>query len=216
MEDRHQPIRVFISSKQAEFVQERAALLGVIRELPLLSPVVAEEWPAERANPRVRYTADAKKCPIYVGVFGQLYSEPTEREYHAAQEHPLREILIYIKRDTTPEPALGSLLGEMSSRHVVARFTSVNELMSLVERDLWAAVSRMITHYMEVGQGPPVTRSGGASPQRRRWERQRARLGDLGLPGLDIPAEALNWAERLTTMRDTRQSASATRAVRGS
>src|ERR1700726_3692336 len=91
-------IRVFISSKQSEFHAEREALYQVIKRLPLLVPVLAEQWPPQRLEVRGRFLRAVRRSPIYVGLFGCIYSEPTVLEYEAAIENPAREVLIYIKR----------------------------------------------------------------------------------------------------------------------
>ena len=85
-ENPYQPIRVFISSKQAEFVSERNALRQIVKKVPLLAAVTAEEWSPQREL-QERYLADVRRCPIYVGLFGTIYSQPTEIEYQTATEH---------------------------------------------------------------------------------------------------------------------------------
>ncbi len=100
-------IKIFISSVQSEFAQERAMLCHYIRTDALLGkffePFIFEEVPAnEHATSHV-YLREVELCDIYLGLYGNLYGyedsegiSPTEREYDLAAElHKSR--LIYIK-----------------------------------------------------------------------------------------------------------------------
>lgn len=196
----YEPLRVFISSKQVEFTVERAALADVIRKLPLLAPILAEEW-SPQSRLRDRYLGDVSRSPIYVGLFGRIYSEPTELEYDTAREHPHRELLIYIKGDVEPEPPLATLLTRMKGEHVVSVFRDLASLVSQFERHLWDAVSRMIQAYMQLSVPTPVPRAATASsPQLRKWQRERQEWEGLGLPGEERPEHSREWLERLQEM----------------
>jgi Domain of unknown function (DUF4062) len=203
-------IRVFISSKQSEFYAERAALCQVIKRLPLLVPVLAEEWPPQRLEVRERFLRDVRRSPIYVGLFGCIYSEPTVQEYEAAVENPAREVLIYIKRcpGALVDPPLAPFLEELQ-RRTVKMFNDVEELLPVFEQHLWSAVGRMIGAYLELQAPAPVTRGGRQSPMQRTWLLRRGHLEGLGLPG-DLSAERVTeWLGRL------KQLARAAANVRG-
>lgn len=100
-------IKIFISSVQSEFAEERAMLCHYIRTDVLLGkffePFIFEEVPANEHPTNHVYLKEVELCDIYLGLYGNLYGyedeegiSPTEREYDlAASLHKSR--LIYIK-----------------------------------------------------------------------------------------------------------------------
>ncbi len=100
-------IKIFISSVQSEFAEERAMLCNYIRTDVLLGkffePFIFEEVPANEYPTSHVYLKEVELCDIYLGLYGNLYGyedvdgiSPTEREYDlAATLHKSR--LIYIK-----------------------------------------------------------------------------------------------------------------------
>ena len=100
-------IKIFISSVQSEFAEERAMLCHYIRTDALLGkffePFIFEEVPANEYPTSHVYLKEVELCDIYLGLYGNLYGyedaegiSPTEREYDLAAElHKSR--LIYIK-----------------------------------------------------------------------------------------------------------------------
>lgn len=90
-------IRVFISSVQREFAEERAMLCRFIRTNALLGmyfePFAFEEEPAQENTARQVYLDGVEHCDIYLGIYGTQYGyedaegiSPTEREYDRATE----------------------------------------------------------------------------------------------------------------------------------
>lgn len=100
-------IKIFISSVQSEFTEERAMLCHYIRTDVLLGkffePFIFEEFPANEYPTSHVYLKEVEMCDIYLGLYGNLYGyenkegiSPTEQEYDlAASLHKSR--LIYIK-----------------------------------------------------------------------------------------------------------------------
>lgn len=100
-------IKIFISSVQGEFAQERAMLSQYIRTDALLGkffePFIFEEVPANEYPASHVYLKEVELSDIYLGIFGNKYGyedeegvSPTEREYDLATLlHKTR--LIYIK-----------------------------------------------------------------------------------------------------------------------
>lgn len=100
-------IKIFISSVQSEFAEERAMLCNYIRTDVLLGkffePFIFEEVPANEYPTSHVYLKEVELCDIYLGLYGNLYGyedaegiSPTEREYDlAASLHKSR--IIYIK-----------------------------------------------------------------------------------------------------------------------
>lgn len=194
---------MFISSKQSEFHDERAAFQQVIRRLPLLVPVLAEDWPPQRLEVRERFLRDVRRSPIYVGLFGCIYSAPTVLEYEAAIENPAREILLYIKRcpQERMEPSLAPFLERLQERTVKV-FADLNELLPVFEQHLWSAVGRMIGAYLELQAPAPVARGLGLreSPLLRAWRMRRQQIAALGLPGGLSVKDASHWSIRIQQM----------------
>ena len=122
-------IRIFISSVQSEFAEERAMLGQYIRTDALLGKFfetfLFEDVPANEASPQQVYLREVEMADIYMGLYGNQYGyqdaegvSPTEREYdRAAEYHKTR--LIFIKS-----------IGE-ESRH-----PKEMELIRKVERDI--------------------------------------------------------------------------------
>jgi hypothetical protein len=198
------PIRVFISSKQSEFRDERLRIADVIGGMPLLAPILAEEWSPQRLDVRERFLQDVHRSPIYVGLFGAIYSEPTVLEYETAAENPYREILIYIKKQTSViDSRLSEFIARLGSKHVYKEFETPEDLIPFFEKHLWDAVRRMIEAYLQLKEPAPVTQ-GSFSVLKRRWSTRRDQLANLGLPGDLSPASAEEYAAGLSEMLKAR------------
>jgi Domain of unknown function (DUF4062) len=199
MAEINEVIRVFISSKESEFAAERAAMARIVSALPLLAPVIAEDWAPSREEVKSKYLGDVRASPIYVGLFGCLYSAATELEYRAALENPYREILVYVRSCSSPEPQLKAIFDTwfVDCEHTVKRFTTWEELLPVFEKHLWSAVRRMIQAYLQLASPEPVTR-GEDSVFQDRWQEARSQILSLGLPGPPAKEDAHEWAERLS------------------
>ena len=87
--------RIFISSVQREFANERLQLCGYIRQDALLGrffePFIFEELPVINASVEQAYLAEVLNCDVYLGIFGYQYGfqdvegvSPSEREFDEA------------------------------------------------------------------------------------------------------------------------------------
>jgi hypothetical protein len=194
-------IGVFISSKQSEFETERAVLADKIRAIPFLDPVVAEEWVPERTPVQDVFLDKVRRCPIYVGLFQRIYSEPTEREYRTAMENPYREVLIYVKECRGErDPRLAQLVEAARSQHVTFQFESIKDLLPVFTMHLQAALVRMVSSLQALGKDPPVSRS-AASVLARRHAAKHRRLLELGLP--EDHAEMIEKLQRAIALIST-------------
>ena len=97
--------KLFISSVQAEFQEERRALVAYIRQDPMLGryfePYIFEESPAQDCSAQRAYMDEVEASDIYLGLYGELYGfedkegiSPTEREYDAATQRNLYRIVL--------------------------------------------------------------------------------------------------------------------------
>jgi hypothetical protein len=147
-------IRVFISSKQVELREDRLIVANTINSLHNMQAVMAEDWVPQRENVHQVYLQDVLRCPIYLGLFWKVFSEPTVREYEAALSNPHTEILVYVKEcpEAEREDSLRSLISRFEENHVPTRFRSAAELMPILPKHLDAAVNRMLEKLLQLGQ----------------------------------------------------------------
>ena len=151
-------LQVFVSSKFSEFPQERAILKHEIEALPLLEPVLAEDWPPQAAAPKDVYVADVQRCYIYVGLFGCMYSEPTRVEYEVAGENPHREVLIYLRNcPGGSDSELKALIADILDTRVARKYSDPLELLPIVQADLQAALWRMVDLCLRAGKNQDQT-----------------------------------------------------------
>lgn len=100
--------KVFISSVQSEFAEEREFLVDYFRTDPLLKtffePFIFEEVPATTHSVQNVYLKEVELSDIYIGLLGQSYGyedskgiSPTEKEYDLAKKMFIPR-WIYIKK----------------------------------------------------------------------------------------------------------------------
>ena len=143
-------VRVFISSVQKEFSEERKALVKYIREDVLLckffQPFIFEELPAINLSAPEAYLYEAAHSDIYLGIFGQQYGfedesgvSPTEREYDTAVENS-KHRLIFVKRAIDREPKEATFIKKVEAHVVRKSFSDFDELRTGV----YAALVRFL------------------------------------------------------------------------
>lgn len=196
-------IRVFISSKQDEFETERAVLAHQIESIPILQPVFAEAWFPQGATIQDVYLRDVRSCPIYLGLFGCAYSEPTKLEYFAASENPYRERLIYLKECSQVDSLLQDLIKTFERQVVFRKFRTVGDLLRDFSHHILAALSRMVINYQLLGETKLIAQGSGSSLERR-WTKRRQQLSQLGLPGDRTPPDNERWRELILNILEQR------------
>lgn len=88
-------LRIFISSVQQEFKEDRLELYHWLKNDPLMrrffEPFLFEELPAHDRRADQVYLKEVSACDIYIGLFGYEYGHenengisPVEQEYDAA------------------------------------------------------------------------------------------------------------------------------------
>jgi predicted HTH transcriptional regulator len=142
------PIRVFISSVQKEFADERAALRDYLRGDALMrrffEVFLFEDVPAADRRADELYLDEVRRCDLYVGLFGNDYGfedaegvSPTEREFDlASAEGKYR--LIYVKGsdDERRHPKMRAVIGRVSPQLIRRRFSTEGELRLAVYSSL--------------------------------------------------------------------------------
>ena len=141
-------IKIFISSVQSEFAQEREMLCQYIRTDALLGkffePFIFEEVPANEYSATHVYLREVELCDIYLGLFGNLYGNedaegisPTEHEYDlAASLHKSRLIFIKSLNEQERHPKETALIYKVEQEIVRKTFVDMEGLRTSVYASL--------------------------------------------------------------------------------
>ncbi|MXX07864.1 MAG: DUF4062 domain-containing protein [Gammaproteobacteria bacterium] len=136
------PLRVFISSVQSEFSEERKALTDYLRNDPLMrrgfQGFLFEELPALDRRPDNAYLDEVERCDIYIGLFGKEYgsedgsgTSPTEREFdHATALGKYRLIFLKNAPAGVRHSKMQALIGKAEAGLIRKRFNTQEELMT--------------------------------------------------------------------------------------
>ncbi|NIA13656.1 MAG: DUF4062 domain-containing protein [Nitrospiraceae bacterium] len=142
------PIRIFISSVQKEFAEERAALRDYLRNDPLLrrffEPFLFEDIPAADRRADDLYLGEVERCQLYLGLFGDGYGyedaggvSPTQRELErASQLNKYRLIFIKGTNDLSRHPKMQALIRQVGDQLIRRRFGTTSELVTGVYASL--------------------------------------------------------------------------------
>ena len=135
-------IRIFISSVQREFAQEREALRDYLRGDPLMrrffDVFLFEDVPALDRRPDALYLDEVEQSDLYVGLFGNDYGSedeegisPTEREFDQATVSGVHR-LIFVKgtNDTVRHPKMQALIRKAQVGLIRKRFNTSAELIT--------------------------------------------------------------------------------------
>ena len=133
-------IRIFISSVQKEFAQERETLRDYLRSDPLMrrffDVFLFEGVPALDRRPDALYLDEVEQSDLYVGLFGNDYGSedadgisPTEREFdHATASGVQRLIFVRGRNDNDRQPKMQALIQKVQSGLIRKRFNTIEEL----------------------------------------------------------------------------------------
>lgn len=143
-------MKVFISSVQREFAEERKLLCKYIREDVLLGkffqPFIFEELPAINLSAPEAYLTEASASDIYLGLYGCDYGyedadgvSPTEREYDAATANN-RHRIVFIKICNERHPKEQAFIHKVEQDVVRKSFFDYDELRTAV----YAALIRFL------------------------------------------------------------------------
>ena len=142
--------KVFISSVQSEFADERQRIYDFIRQDELMGqffePFIFEQIAAQDTNPRQLYIEEASTCQVYLLLIGQHYGNapegdisPTEKEYQAAGKNNAYRVA-FIKdlgeqiREQQEERFFRKVQNDLSYRI----FSNPSVLISLTKQSLYA------------------------------------------------------------------------------
>lgn len=138
-------LRIFISSVQSEFAQERAILRDYILNHAYVQDFFDvcffEDVPAVDQRPDELYLDEVERSDIYIGLFGSKYGaedrggiSPTEREFDQASSTG-KHRLIFVK-DVQGKPRdskMQALIHKAEASLVRKRFKTSEELISGVD-----------------------------------------------------------------------------------
>ena len=155
-------LRLFISSVQSEFAEERRALRGYLRGDPLLGrffdAFFFEDVPASNRRADTVFLDEVSRCDIYVGLFGNDYGSedtegisPTQREFeHATRLRKPRLIFVKGSEDRHKHPKMRALIRQASNELVRRRFGTTPELIASV----YAALVQVLEDRELIRYGP--------------------------------------------------------------
>lgn len=137
-------LKIFISSVQSEFAEERQMLFQYLTTDALLGkfcePFIFEQLPATNIKPDEAYLKQVEQCDVYIGIFGKDYGyedsdgiSPTEREFnHAEINFKTRLIFITNHNDNQRHPKEIKLIQKAEKRIVRKKFNSSLELKTAI------------------------------------------------------------------------------------
>ena len=155
------PLRIFISSVQGEFAEERAALRDYIRSDPLIrrffEVFLFEDAPASDRRPDQLYLDEVERCDIYAGLFGADYGSeddegvsPTEREFDHATEVGVHRLVFVKTAGDERHPKMQALIHKAQAGLIRKRFSSLAELVA----GLYAALVEYLESRELIRWGP--------------------------------------------------------------
>lgn len=155
-------IRIFISSVQTEFSEERKALYEYLLQDPLLGrffeSFLFEFLPTMDQRADKVYLGEVERSDIYLGLLGQKYGfedakgiSPTEREFdHATLHHKTRLVFLTNHATSERDPKEVAFIAKAQEVLVRKRFDSVNEFKYAV----YAALVRYLEEKEIIRTGP--------------------------------------------------------------
>jgi len=155
-------LRVFISSVQREFAEERAALKDYLAGDPLLRRFfdcfMFEEVPAADRRADELYLDEVERCDLYLGLFGYDYGHedpegiaPTQREFdHATSLQKTRLIFVKGASDAPRHPKMQWLIQRAGAQLIRRRIASTAELIA----GLYAALVQYLEDHQLIRNGP--------------------------------------------------------------
>ncbi|MBI5109087.1 MAG: DUF4062 domain-containing protein [Rhodocyclales bacterium] len=155
-------LRIFVSSVQKEFAEERAALRDYLRGDALMrrffEPVLFEDVPAADRRADAVYLDEVERCDIYLGLLGNEYGyedaegvSPTQREFElATRRNKLRLIFVKGGDDRAKHSKMQALVRRAGSDLIRRRFASAAELLAAV----YAALVQVLVDRELIRSGP--------------------------------------------------------------
>ena len=154
--------KVFISSTSDDLNEERQTTKEALSRIPLIKPVMMEEFGSQPENPTAHCLERVSECDVYIGIFGHLYGhiDPeydlsmTELEYRKAKECDIPRLIYMmdmnvpvlperVEDDPKKIPKLKVLKEELKNEHLIYFFRDSTDLAIQMIIDLYKLLLRM-------------------------------------------------------------------------
>ena len=178
--------KIYISSTYRDLAEHREAVYDALRQMRH-DVVSMEDYTATSKPPLEKCLEDVAACDIYVGIFAWRYGyrppgreeSITELEYRQAEQSDVDRLVFLLEESAAwPEEsvdddrtAIERLRSELQSRHVVAFFSSAEELAT----DASVAVANLTREAAEESAGEADSANVGF--YRRSLQRMTGELG---------------------------------------
>ena len=140
-------MRIFISSVQREFTEERMALRDYLRGDALMrrffDVFLFEDVPAADRRADDLYLGEVERCDVFIGLFGNEYGvadagglSPTHREFEQASRLNKQRLIFVKGSDDSRHAKMQELIRQAESQLVRRRFASSTELIAAVYSSL--------------------------------------------------------------------------------
>lgn len=140
-------LRLFVSSPQREFLEERQALAEHVSSDPVLrryfEVFLFERQPAANTTPQKSYRDAVDECDLYIGLFGQTYGHavgslsPTEEEFdRATAGGKVRFVFVKDSESAQRDPRMAALIHKAKQSVVYTTFTDTHSLRAAVHEAL--------------------------------------------------------------------------------
>jgi hypothetical protein len=146
-------LRIFVSSKTDELVEERKTIKSVFSP-KVYDVFIFEDTGARTESASEVYTEEVLNCDIYIGIFKEKYSSATAEEYKLAAEND-KEILAYVATDLKKRDVkLKRLLQKIRNRHKYKPYENIKKLIDYVKDDVEALRNRRFREAKSVKRSP--------------------------------------------------------------
>lgn len=142
-------LKIFISSVQKEFAQQRSDLKAFLLGDAVLSRFVSEvflfeELPAKDRRAEQAYLEEVERCDIYLGLFGYEYGNenqqglsPTEHEFnHATKHKKTRLVYVWGSNEKRRDQKMRKLIARVNRELIRRRTEDTNSLTAEVYASL--------------------------------------------------------------------------------
>ena len=140
-------MRIFISSVQREFAEERMALRDYLRGDALMrrffDVFLFEDVPAADRRADDLYLGEVERCDVFIGLFGNEYGvtdagglSPTHREFEQASRLNKQRLIFVKGSDDSRHAKMQELIRQAERQLVRRRFASSTELIAAVYSSL--------------------------------------------------------------------------------
>lgn len=211
------PHKIFISSVQSEFTEERAALREhVLRDKAwrkYFEVFVFEAGTAKDTMPKEHYLRNVDDCEIYVGLLGRTYGSedhtglsPVEQEFQRATERGKRR-LIFLKKMTMEErdPKMRALVERVQRDLARKTFSNTEELLHAFEEALDEFIDERFAEREKFADAPcgNATRNDLDPKKMRRYVHVARATKKLSLPANTAPPALLKHLDLLKDNKPT-------------